>query len=65
MAVDIFLKLDGIKGESQDVGHKDEIDVVSYHWGIVNARGPARTGDHGREAGRPRVAVALRRLLLG
>lgn len=43
MAVDIFLKLDGIKGESQDVGHKDEIDVVSYHWGIVNARGPARS----------------------
>ncbi len=43
MAVDIFLKLDGIKGESKDSKHKDEIDVLSWSWGITNpARGPAR-----------------------
>ena len=28
--VDYFLKLEGIKGESQDDKHKDEIDVLSY-----------------------------------
>ena len=33
MAVDIFLKLDGIKGESQDSKHKEEIDVMSYSFG--------------------------------
>ncbi|WP_434052110.1 MAG: type VI secretion system tube protein Hcp [Roseibium sp.] len=33
MAVDFFLKLEGIKGESQDKSHKDEIDVLSWSWG--------------------------------
>lgn len=32
MAVDMFLKLDGIKGESLDAKHKDEIDVLSWSW---------------------------------
>lgn len=34
MAVDIFLKLDKIKGESQDDSHKDEIDVLNWSWGM-------------------------------
>jgi type VI secretion system secreted protein Hcp len=34
---DIFLKLDGIDGESQDQTHKNEIDVESYTMGVVNA----------------------------
>jgi type VI secretion system secreted protein Hcp len=33
MAVDYFLKIDGIKGESHDSTHKDEIDLVSWSWG--------------------------------
>lgn len=33
MAVDYFLKLDGIKGESHDHKHKDEIDLISWSWG--------------------------------
>lgn len=33
MAVDMFLKLEGIKGESQDAKHKDEIDVLAWSWG--------------------------------
>ncbi len=32
--VDIFLKLDGIDGESTVKGHKREIDVLSYEQGI-------------------------------
>jgi type VI secretion system secreted protein Hcp len=35
MAVDMFLKLDGIKGESKADGHKDEIDVQSFSWGMT------------------------------
>ena len=35
MAVDMFLKLDGIKGESTDSKHKDEIEVMSYSWGLT------------------------------
>ncbi len=33
MAVDAFLKLDGIDGESQDKEHKGEIDILSWAWG--------------------------------
>jgi type VI secretion system secreted protein Hcp len=33
MAVDMFLKIDGIKGESHDDKHKDEIDVLAWSWG--------------------------------
>ena len=32
-AVDYFLKLDGIDGESQDAKHKGEIDLESWSWG--------------------------------
>jgi len=30
--MDIFLKIAGIKGESDDKWHKDEIDVESFSW---------------------------------
>jgi len=35
MAQDIFLKIDGITGESQDSTHKNEIEVLSWHWEIA------------------------------
>lgn len=34
MAVDMFLKIEGIKGEAQDAKHKDEIDVLAWSWGM-------------------------------
>ena len=37
MASDIFAKLGDIKGESTDSKHKDEIEVLSYSWGVTNA----------------------------
>ena len=40
-AVDYFIKFDGIKGESTDAKHKDEIDVESWSWGETHA-GAAR-----------------------
>jgi type VI secretion system secreted protein Hcp len=36
MAVDMFLKMDGIKGESFDPVHKGEIDILSFSWGVTN-----------------------------
>jgi type VI secretion system secreted protein Hcp len=36
-AVDYFIKFDGIKGESPDAKHKDEIDIESWSWGEVQA----------------------------
>jgi type VI secretion system secreted protein Hcp len=35
MASDIFAKIGDIKGESTDDKHKDEIDVLSYSWGVT------------------------------
>ena len=33
MAVDFFLKIDGIEGESKDSKHQNEIDVLSWSFG--------------------------------
>jgi type VI secretion system secreted protein Hcp len=44
MAVDIFAKLGDIKGESTDNKHKDEVEVLSYSWGVTN---PAHIGTGG------------------
>ncbi|MBC8164495.1 MAG: type VI secretion system tube protein Hcp [Bryobacteraceae bacterium] len=35
MAVDVFLKINGIPGESADSKHPAEIDVLSYSFGIT------------------------------
>ena len=35
MAIDIFLKIDGINGESKDSNHKDWIDVQDFSWGAI------------------------------
>src|SRR5918995_7530904 len=42
-AVDYFIKFDGIKGESADAKHKDEIDIESWSWGETNS-GTSRSG---------------------
>lgn len=34
MAQDIFLKVHGIDGESQDSSHKNEIEVLAWDWSI-------------------------------
>jgi type VI secretion system secreted protein Hcp len=36
-AVDYFLKLDGIDGESADSKHKGEIDIQSFSWGATQS----------------------------
>ena len=53
MAVDYFLKLDGIQGESQDKTHKNEIEIDSFSWGATQTGTASRGGGMG--AGR--VAV--------
>ena len=44
-AVDYFLKLDGIEGESHDSKHKGEIDLESWSWG------ESQTGTHSAGGG--------------
>jgi type VI secretion system secreted protein Hcp len=46
VASDIFAKLGDIKGESLDDKHKDEIELLSWSWGVTNAKAPL-TGSGG------------------
>ncbi len=43
MAVDMFMKIDGVEGESRDKIHGKEIDVLSWSWGMSNS-GSAHAG---------------------
>jgi type VI secretion system secreted protein Hcp len=53
MAIDYFLRIDGIPGESLDSKHKGEIDVESWSWGEVNPTSPgAGPGGGGGGAGK-------------
>jgi type VI secretion system secreted protein Hcp len=47
MAVDYFLKIDGIPGESQDDKHKAEIDLLSWSWGATQSGTMAQGGGGG------------------
>ncbi len=49
-AVDFFLKLDGIDGESQDSKHKGTIDIESFSWGATQSG--AHSGQGGGGAGK-------------
>jgi len=46
-AVDYFLKIDGIEGESADAKHKGEIDLESWSWGAAQSGGSAYGGGGG------------------
>src|SRR5262245_31804331 len=37
MALDMFLTLEGIKGESTDSKHKEAIDILAWSWGVGNS----------------------------
>jgi type VI secretion system secreted protein Hcp len=54
MSVQMFLKLDGIAGESADAKHKGEIDILGWSWGLS---GPEPSSPSGGGAGRGRAAI--------
>jgi type VI secretion system secreted protein Hcp len=47
VALDIFLKVAGIKGESTDDQHREEIDVASFSWGLSQQRTTSTGGRAG------------------
>lgn len=55
MAENMWIKMDGCKGEATDAKHKDEIDVDSYSWGLSH---PVDPGGSGQSAGES-TATAL------
>ena len=55
MAVDMFIKMTDILGESTDKVHKDEIEVMSFSWGASN---PVTIGTAGGGAGAGKVSIS-------
>lgn len=53
MAMDMFIKIGDIKGESKDSKHKEKIDVLAWSWGLSNS-GNAQVGG-GAGAGKVNV----------
>jgi type VI secretion system secreted protein Hcp len=43
MALDMFIKIGDLKGESRDAKHKEQIDVLAWSWGMSNS-GSAHMG---------------------
>jgi type VI secretion system secreted protein Hcp len=52
MAIDVYLQIDGIKGESQDDKHKDWIEVTGVHWGVFQPRSATASTGGGHTAER-------------
>jgi type VI secretion system Hcp family effector len=52
MASTIFCKIDGIKGESTDSNHKDEIELLSWSHGLTQPRSAVASTAGGGTAGR-------------
>jgi type VI secretion system secreted protein Hcp len=52
MAFDTYLKIDGVKGEAKTEGHADEIEVMSFSWGVSNASSGGSYGG-GLASGKP------------
>lgn len=53
MAVDMFIKIDTVKGEARDKTHKEEIDVLAWSWGMSQSG----TAHMGGGAGAGKVSV--------
>ena len=73
MAVDMFLKLDGVPGESRDAAHKGSIDITSFSWGESNTGSVGAATGAGAHTGRvsfqdfhfpARVSAATPKLML-
>lgn len=52
MAIDVYLQIDGIKGESADDKHRDWIECSSVHWGISQPKSATASTGGGHTAER-------------
>jgi type VI secretion system secreted protein Hcp len=52
MAIDVYLTIDGIKGESTDIDHKDYIECLSVGFGVLQPRSATASSAGGHTAER-------------
>jgi type VI secretion system secreted protein Hcp len=56
MAIDVYLSIDGIKGESSDNTHSDWIECSSVHWGIMQPKSATASTGGGHTGERAELA---------
>ena len=52
MAIDVYLQIEGIKGESQDSAHHGWIECTEVHWSIVQPQSATASTGGGHTIGR-------------
>lgn len=52
MAIDVYLQIDGIKGESADDKHKDWIECQAVNWGVIQPKSATASTGGGHTAER-------------
>ena len=52
MAIDVYLQIDGIKGESADSSHQGWIEISSAHWGVTQPKSATASTGGGHTAER-------------
>jgi type VI secretion system secreted protein Hcp len=52
MATDVYLSIDGIKGESADSAHQGWIELTSAQWGVTQPRSATASTGGGHTAER-------------
>ena len=63
MAVDVYLQIDGIKGEPMDSGHQGWIEVTSAQWGVKQPKSATASTAGGHTAERcEHKTIALTKL---
>lgn len=55
MSMDVYLQIDGIKGESIDEAHKDWIECAEVHWDIFQPRSATASTSGGHTAERVEI----------
>lgn len=63
MAIDVYLQIDGIKGESTDSTHKDWIECSSVEWEVLQPKSATASSSGGHTAERcEHTAITLSKL---
>jgi type VI secretion system secreted protein Hcp len=56
MAIDVYLQIDGIKGESADDKHPGWIECTAVHWGVLQPRSATASTGGGHTAERAELS---------
>jgi type VI secretion system secreted protein Hcp len=63
MAIDVYLQIEGIKGESRDADHKDWIEATSVHWNVRQPKSATASTGGGHTAERAELSeISLSKL---